>query len=60
MEQQLILIKEKVAPLLCQRCGHRLRLIGSESHPFEGGTELLTYCCTGCDDLSVVPTPIIL
>jgi hypothetical protein len=58
MEQQLILLRDKVAPLLCQRCGRRLRLIGSEPNAIPGGDELLTYCCTGCDDLSVVPTPI--
>jgi hypothetical protein len=54
--EQLILLEEKFAPLLCQRCGHRLRLIGCEPHPIET-TELMTFCCTGCDDLTVIPGP---
>ena len=40
---------------LCQRCGHAMRLIGSEPHPAISGTDLLTYCCTACDDFLVLP-----
>jgi hypothetical protein len=41
---------EKLAPLACQHCGALLRLIGSEPHPFAPRTELLTYCCTACEE----------
>jgi hypothetical protein len=40
----------ELAPLLCQRCGCEMRLIGSESHPDQDRTDLLTYWCTRCDD----------
>ena len=46
------------APLLCQRCGGLMRLIGSEPHPTEAKTDLLTYTCTACEDLLVLPLPI--
>ena len=42
-------------PLLCQRCGGLLRLVGSEPHPVQAGTDLLTYSCTDCDELLVLP-----
>jgi len=37
------------AVLRCQRCGGLMRLIGSEPHPVEAKTDLLTYCCTACE-----------
>jgi hypothetical protein len=40
----------ELAPLLCQRCGCEMRLIGSESHPDQDRTDPLTYWCTRCDD----------
>jgi hypothetical protein len=43
---------ESVAPLLCQGCGGLMRLIGSEPHPVEAKTDLLTYCCTTCDEFN--------
>jgi hypothetical protein len=46
---------ESVAPLLCQDCGGLMRLIGSEPHPVEAKTDLLTYCCTACDEFLVQP-----
>jgi hypothetical protein len=46
---------ESVAPLLCQDCGGLMRLIGSEPHPVELKTDLLTYCCTACDEFLVLP-----
>jgi len=32
-----------------------MRLIGSEPHPIEAKTDLLTYCCTACDEFFVQP-----
>jgi len=43
------------APHLCKRCGGLMRLIGSERHPVEVSTDLLTYCCTSCDEFLVLP-----
>jgi hypothetical protein len=40
----------ELAPLLCQRCGRQLRLIGIESHPDQDRSDLLTYWCARCDD----------
>jgi hypothetical protein len=45
---------KNLAPLLCQRCGGLMRLIGSEPHPVEDKTDLLTYSCTACE----LPNPI--
>ncbi len=33
-----------------------MRLISSERHPVEAKTELLTYCCTACDEYLVFPS----
>ena len=41
--------------ILCQLCGGPMRLIGSEPHPVENNADLLTYCCTSCDEFSVLP-----
>jgi hypothetical protein len=46
---------ESLAPVLCGRCGNLLRLVGSEPHPVEAKTDLLTYTCTACDEFLVVP-----
>jgi hypothetical protein len=46
------------APLLCQRCGGLMRLIGSEPHPVEAKTDLLTYSCTACEEFLVLPVSI--
>lgn len=32
-----------------------MRLVGSEPHPVEANANLLTYSCTGCDELLVLP-----
>jgi len=45
----------ELAPHLCQRCGGLMRLIGSEPHPVEVDTDLLTFCCTACDEFLVLP-----
>jgi hypothetical protein len=47
-----------LAPMLCQRCGGLMRLVGSEPHPVEAKTDLLTYSCTACEELFVLPVPI--
>jgi len=47
-----------LAPLLCSRCGNLMRLVGSEPHPIEAKTDLLTYSCTACEDLLVLPVQI--
>jgi hypothetical protein len=47
-----------LAPLLCGRCGSLMRLVGSEPHPTEAKTDLLTYSCTACEDLLALPVPI--
>ena len=39
----------------CQRCGDAMRLIGSEPHPVEAKTDLLTYCCEACEEFFVQP-----
>jgi hypothetical protein len=46
---------KSLAPPLCQCCGALMRLIGSEPHPIEAKTDLLTYCCTACDEFFVQP-----
>jgi len=43
---------------LCQQCGHPMRLIGSEPHPVLSGSDLLTYCCTRCEEFLVLPTEV--
>lgn len=50
--------KKSPAPLLCQSCGALMRLVGSEPHPVEAKTDLLTYSCTSCDEVFVLPVPI--
>ena len=54
-----IKLKEKAegsTPLIhCQHCGGLTRLIGIEPHPVEANTDLLTYCCTACDEFLVLP-----
>jgi hypothetical protein len=32
-----------------------MRLVGSEPHPVEAKTDLLTYACTACDEFFVLP-----
>jgi hypothetical protein len=32
-----------------------MRLVGSEPHPVEDKTDLLTYACTACDEFFVLP-----
>ena len=32
-----------------------MRLVGSEPHPVEAKTDLLTYTCTACDEFFVLP-----
>ena len=54
MKPELIELKS-FAPLLCSRCGHVMRLIGSERDPDEANNDLLTYCCEGCDEFLVLP-----
>jgi Zn ribbon nucleic-acid-binding protein len=56
MKQIELKEEKKLALLLCQWCGAPMRLIGSEPHPVEAKTDLLTYCCTACDDFLVLPT----
>ena len=53
MEQIVLKHLEEDASLLCQRCGSEMRLFGSEPHPVEAKTDLLTYCCTACDEFFV-------
>jgi hypothetical protein len=50
-----ILLKEPMglAARVCQDCGGAMRLIGSEAHPVETETDLLTYCCVGCEEYFV-------
>jgi len=47
---------QSLAPLLCPRCGGLMRLVGSEPHPVQAKADLLTYSCTGCEELLVLPT----
>jgi hypothetical protein len=58
MKQIEIREKKFLAPLLCQRCSALMRLVGSEPHPVEAKTDLLTYSCTACEELFVLPVPI--
>jgi len=41
--------------LLCQHCGGATLLIGTESHPVEANTDLLTYGCAACGEFFVQP-----
>jgi hypothetical protein len=43
--------------IVCQRCGGPTRLIGSEAHPVQDNIDLLTYCCMGCEEFTVLPIP---
>ena len=54
---KLIELKEvkDLAPHRCRQCGGVMRLIGSERHPVEAQTDLLTYVCTTCDEFLVLP-----
>jgi len=45
----------KISPLLCQSCGGLMRLVGSEPHPVQADTDLLTYSCTACGEFQIVP-----
>jgi hypothetical protein len=60
MKQIEIKDAETLAPLLCQHCGGLMRLVGSEPHPVEAKTDLLTYSCTACDEFLVLPAPVLL
>ena len=44
-----------LAPVPCSECGGIMRLIGSEPHPSEAETDLLTFSCTACGKLHVTP-----
>ena len=44
-----------LAPILGGRCASLMRLVGSEPHPVEAKTDLLTYACTACDEFFVLP-----
>jgi len=57
MKQTAIKPQESLAPLLCPRCGGLMRLVGSEPHPIEARTDLLTYSCTACEELLAIPVP---
>jgi hypothetical protein len=46
-----------MTPLLCPRCGGLMRLVGSEPHPVDEQTDLLTYSCTVCEEMVVTPVP---
>ena len=35
-----------------------LRLVGSEPHPVQANTDLLTFSCTNCESLQVVVMPV--
>ena len=35
-----------------------MRLVGSEPHPVEARTDLLTYSCTACEELLAIPVPL--
>jgi hypothetical protein len=48
-----------LTPLLCPCCGGLMRLVGSEPHPVDGQTDLLTYNCTACEELLVLPVPVV-
>jgi len=55
MKHTDISVSQSLAPLLCPRCGGLMRLVGSEPHPVEAKADLLTYSCTGCEELLVLP-----
>jgi len=44
-----------LAPVPCSHCGGIMRLVGSEPHPSEAETDLLTFSCTACGKLHVTP-----
>jgi len=55
MEQIVLKESTGLASHFCQECGGVMRLIGSEPHPFEARTDLLTYCCAACEEFFVQP-----
>jgi hypothetical protein len=55
MKQIELKVVTDFAPHLCRLCGGVMRLIGSEAHPMEAKTDLLTYCCTACDEYLILP-----
>jgi len=58
MKQIEIKDADNLALFLCRRCGGLMRLIGSEPHPAEAKTDLLTYSCTACEEFLALPMPI--
>jgi hypothetical protein len=48
-------VLQGLAPVLCGRCGSLMRLVGSEPHPVQANSDLLTYACTACDEFFVLP-----
>jgi len=55
MEQIVLKESTGLASHFCQECGGVMRLIGSEPHPVEAQTDLLTYCCAACEEFFVQP-----
>ena len=45
------------APMACSKCGGLMRLVGSEPHPVQAGTDLLTFACTQCEAFDILPMP---
>ena len=57
--QQIQIDVSKFPPALCcSTCKGTMRLVGSEPHPTKDGMDLLTYTCTVCEELEVVPVPV--
>jgi len=55
MEQIQINTMKDPTVATCGKCGSLMRLIGSEPHPITPGTDLLTFTCTQCDAVEVLP-----
>jgi hypothetical protein len=55
MKQIEFIEMENFAAGFCRRCSGLMRLVGSESHPVKAKTDLLTYCCTACEEYLVMP-----
>ena len=58
MQQIQIDLSNPTAPKTCSKCGGSMRLVGSEPHPVAPETDLLTFSCTSCEDVEVVPVPV--
>jgi hypothetical protein len=55
MQQIQIDTMKNLTAAPCGKCGSMMRLVGSEPHPVRADTDLLTFSCTQCEAIEVMP-----